>query len=83
MACQELYFVQVFDITPKNKLVPGPSFQVSSADEARAKAERLSQNRIGVVAFAQQIDKDTGDADEPYLLAHYGRIPPEAQAMAA
>lgn len=83
MAWKEMFFVQVFDVDGKNKLLGGRSYTVLTADEAKQKASWLSQKVIGVVAFAQMVDEKCGDAEEPTLLAFYGRVPPEAVATAA
>lgn len=82
MAYQQMFFVQVFGIDSKNRLVGGRSYSVGSEDEAKAKAKFLSERAIGVVAFSQMVDKDGGDAEDPVLLARYGRVPAEARAAA-
>jgi len=82
MAYKQMHFVQVFGIDGKNRLIGGRSYSVADADEARLKAKFLSEKVVGVVAFSQMVDQDAGDAEEPILLAHYGRIPDEARAAA-
>jgi hypothetical protein len=48
-----------------------------SAEEARRKAERLSPNRLGVVAYSVSADTEMGDYDEtPVILFKAGRLPP-------
>ncbi|MBN8968969.1 MAG: hypothetical protein J0G95_10970 [Rhizobiales bacterium] len=82
MAYQQMFFVQVFGIDSKNRLVGGPSYSVADENEALLKANLLSEKVIGVVAFSQMVDQEAGDADEPVLLAFYGRVPAEARAAA-
>jgi len=48
-----------------------------SAEEARRKAERLSDTRLGVVAFSASADAELGDYDEtPVILFKAGQLPP-------
>jgi hypothetical protein len=83
MAYKEMFFVQVFEIDSKNRLIGGRSYSLPSADEAKLKASWLSQKVAGVVAFSQLVDDKAHDAEEPVLLAFHGRVPPEARAAAA
>lgn len=82
MAFKPMFFVQIFGIDSKNRLVGGRSFAVADAVVAVQKAKALSENVVGVVAFAQMVDQDAGDAEEPTLLALFGRVPAEARAVA-
>lgn len=82
MAYKELHFVQVFEIDNKNMLIGGRSYIEPDAETARRKAQWLSGRATGVVAFSQLVDEEAGDTEEPMLLAHYGRVPPEARAIA-
>lgn len=82
MAYKQMFFVQVFGIDSKNRLIGGPSYSVPDEDEARLKAKFLSEKVVGVVAFSQMVDQDAADAEEPVLLAIYGRVPAEARAAA-
>jgi hypothetical protein len=83
MAYKEMFFVQAFEVTEKNLLVGGRSYTVADEAEAKRKAQWLSEKVPGVVAFSQMVDDKAGDAEEPVLLAFYGRVPPEARAAAA
>lgn len=38
-------------------------------------AERLSYSRHSVIAFSRTGDPDTGDFDEPVILAKFGDVP--------
>ncbi len=83
MAYKQMFFVQVFDVDNKNRLVGGRSYVVSDPEEAKRKALWLSEKVTGVVAFSQMVDDKAADAEEPVLLALYGRVPAEARAAAA
>jgi len=43
----------------------------------------MGEQFAGVVAFSQMVDDSAHDAEEPVLLAAYGRVPPEAGTVAA
>lgn len=83
MAYKEMFFVQVYGIDSKNRIVGGRSYTVEDEIAAKARAKYLSEKVAGVVAFSQMVDDKAGDAEEPVLLAFYGRVPPEARAAAA
>lgn len=83
MAYKQMFFVQVFEVDAKKRLVDGRSYEVKSEAEAKRKAEFLSAKVVGVVAFSQMVDHVAGDAEEPTLLAYYGRVPAEARSAAA
>ncbi|BEV44807.1 hypothetical protein [Afipia carboxidovorans] len=80
MTYKEMFFVQVFEIGAKNRLIPGRVYEVSSKIEAERKAGRLADRVPGVIAFSQLIDTEIEDAHEPVVLAHYGQVPDEARA---
>jgi hypothetical protein len=77
VAQQTVHLVQAF-IAGKGKSLKSEQVLVcASADEARRKAERLSTQRLGVVAFSATADADLGDYDEnPVILFHAGQLPP-------
>jgi hypothetical protein len=83
MAYKQMFFVQVFEIDEKNRITGGRSYSVLDEAEARAKAKNLSERVTGIVAFSQLVDEAAQDAEDPVLLAAYGRVPPEAQPAAA
>lgn len=82
MSYKEMFFVQTFGISAKNKIVQGRSYPCNSADEATRKAEYLADKVTGVVAFSQMVDETAQDAEEPILLAYHGRVPCEAKIAA-
>lgn len=54
-----------------------PTVLCKTAEEARRKAERLSELRLGVVAFSTSADAEMGDYDDnPVILFRAGRLPP-------
>lgn len=77
MAYKLMFFVQTFDVNSKNKLVPRHSSAADSAELAQAKAKWMAERAPGVVAFSQMVDESAQDAEEPVLLAAYGRVPAE------
>jgi hypothetical protein len=83
MACKLMFFVQVYEVTKKNKLVGGRSYEVASEEAAVIKARFMSEKAAGVVAFSQMVNIEIGDAEDPVLLAHFGRVPDEARSDAA
>jgi hypothetical protein len=83
MAYKQMFFVQVYGIDSKNRIVGGRSYTVADEIAAKVKAKYLSEKVTGVVAFSQMVDEKASDAEEPVLLAAYGRVPPEARATVA
>lgn len=83
MAYKEMFFVQVFEIDRKNRLVGGRSYECSDAEHADRKAKLLSEKVPGVVAFRQMVDNDAGVAEEPSLIAFHGRVPAEVKEARA
>lgn len=83
MTYKMMYFVQVYEVTKKNKLVGARSYQVASEETATLKAQLLSEKVAGVVAFSQMVDADAAIAEDPVMLAHFGRVPAEVRAAAA
>jgi hypothetical protein len=83
MTYREMFFVQTFGLTTKNKLVPGRIVPAIDANHASRLAGLISEHHAGVLAFSQMVDEAADDAQEPVLLARYGAVPPEARAAAA
>lgn len=44
-------------------------------NNAKAMAERLALSRHAVIAFSRTGDPDTGDFDDPVILAKHGAVP--------
>lgn len=77
MAKETVYIVQAYVAGRGKGLKAEPQVGCKSAEEARRKAERLADLRLGVVAFAASADVEMGDYDEnPLVLFKAGRLPP-------
>ena len=77
MAKETVHVVQAFIAGRGKGLKSEPAIACKSAEEARRKAERLSELRLGVVAFSTTGDAEMGDYDEnPTILFKAGRLPP-------
>jgi hypothetical protein len=69
--------VQAFIAGRGKALKSEPAFACRTAEDARRKAERLSPNRLGVVAFSASADTEMGDYDDnPVILFKSGQLPP-------
>lgn len=80
MPYQEMYFVQLFDLSAKNRLILRATYHANDAENAVAQASACSERGIpGAIAFSQMVDEKAEDALEPVLLAAFGRVPPEAR----
>ncbi len=77
MAKETVYIVQSYIAGRGKALKAEQQVGCKSAEEARRKAERLGQLRVGVVAFSATADVEMGDYDEnPVILFKAGRLPP-------
>ena len=72
MALVTLYMIQTFVETDEG-LVEEELFEVRSAGDARIKAQRLSERKAGVVAWARRGDPDAGAWDDPVILFKAGK----------
>jgi hypothetical protein len=77
------YVVQSFQASKRGVLVADQPVLVKSAEEASAKARRLSEVRAGVVAFSRTGDATTGEYEDAVVIASYGRMPVEMEADVA
>lgn len=83
MAYKEMFFVQTFGFTAKNRLMLMNTYSANSTDHAIMRAEAYSaRGTPGAIAFSQMVDSEADDAQEPTLLAAFGSVPPEAKAAA-
>lgn len=81
MAYQEMYFVQLFGLTAKNRLSLVATYHANNAEHAVARAQAYFDRGVaGAIAFSQMVDEKAEDAQEPALLAAFGRVPEEAKA---
>lgn len=83
MAYKQHFFVQFYELNRRGKLVPGQSCECDDADHARRRAQNATVKVRGAVAFSQMINSDSGDAEEPVLIAAFGQVPKEVGEMAA
>ena len=76
MAYQEMYFVQLFGLTAKNRLSLVATYHANNAEHAAARAQAYFDRGVaGAIAFSQLVDETAEDAQEPTLLAAFGRVP--------
>ncbi len=81
MAYKELFFVQVFGISSKNRITSVATYFAIDADHAIQRASAYAAGGApGAIAFRQMIDEKAEDALEPTLLAAFGSVPEEARA---
>jgi hypothetical protein len=76
MTRETIYIVQTYIAGRGNRLKAETPISCKSADIARRKAERLTETKLGVVAFSSSGDQDLGDYDEePTVIYRAGRLP--------
>jgi hypothetical protein len=77
MARETIHLVQSFIAGRGKALKAEQAVACKTAEDARRKAERLADLRLGVVAFSTSGDPELGDYDEhPTILFKAGRLPP-------
>lgn len=79
MTIQTTFIVQAFRLNKRGKLEAEPSVAANSAANAKARAEKLSPMRAGVIAYQITADAEMGDYGEPVTLARYGTLPEEME----
>jgi hypothetical protein len=73
---QTSYIVQAFDSGKGDQLKADKPILCKSAEEATRKAQRMAEDKIGVVAYSNSGDAETGDYDEqPTILFRVGQAP--------
>lgn len=70
------YVVQSFQRGRRGALVPDMPVQATDEGHARRMADRLSREKVGVVAFSRAGDLDAGEYEDAVILAVFGEIPP-------
>jgi hypothetical protein len=76
MTRQTTHVVQAFVAGRGTALKAEKPVACKTAEEARRKAERMAQTKLGVVAFSTSGDAEMGDYDEqPDILFKAGRLP--------
>jgi hypothetical protein len=76
MAQQMQHLVQSFTAGRGASLKADKPIACKTADDAKRKAERMADSKVGVVAYSMTGDADTGDYDEtPMILFRAGKLP--------
>lgn len=68
------FVVQAFRKGKRGK-IEAEEPKIASEQNCKVMAERLSYSRHSVIAFSRTGDPDTGDFDEPVILAKFGDVP--------
>lgn len=79
MAVTTQYIVQPYRLNKRGKLEAEPAVAASSAENAKMRAQKLSDSRAGVIAFQISADSEMGDYGEPVTLARFGTLPEEME----
>ncbi len=76
MARETIYFVQAFNAGRGGNLKADAPIACKTETSAIRTAERLAQNKLGVVAFSSSGDPEMGDYDdEPTVIFRQGQFP--------
>ncbi|MDR6953821.1 hypothetical protein J2X65_003184 [Ancylobacter sp. 3268] len=75
MSKKTFYVVQPFETGKRGAIKAGIPMEVRSAEDAERVARRLSLVKLGAVAFSREVDHESDDADEPILIASFGKVP--------
>lgn len=69
------YVVQAYRKGKRGKIEAEEPKIARDENNCRVMAERLSLTRLAVIAFSRTGDPDTGDFDDPVILAKHGDVP--------
>lgn len=69
------YVVQAFRKGKRGKIEAEEPKIARDENNCKVMAERLSYSRHSVIAFSRTGDPDTGDFDDPVILAKFGDVP--------
>jgi hypothetical protein len=69
------FVVQAYRKGKRGKLEADEPKIARDLHHCKVLAERTSYSRAAVIAFSRTGDPDTGDFDEPVILAKYGEVP--------
>jgi hypothetical protein len=76
MARETVFVVQSFSAGRGKALKADQAVPCKSADAARRMAERLSESKLGVVAFSTSGDAELGEFDDqPTMIFKAGQLP--------
>ena len=73
------YVVVAYGRNREGDLVAGEGQQAPTEAAALAKAEGLSTQHVGVVAFSREANMSTGEFEPAVILARYGETPDEVE----
>ena len=77
MRKETVHIVQAYVAGRGANLKAEQAIGCKDAAEAKRKAERMADKRVGVVAYSASADTEMGDYDEhPDILFKAGRLPP-------
>jgi hypothetical protein len=76
-----MFVVQSYRAGKRGALLAESPVEARDSAHARRMAERLAVRKALVVAFMQEGDPKTGDYDDAKLIAAFGAVPEEIQAM--
>jgi hypothetical protein len=78
VARETVHIVQAYIAGNGTRLKPETPIPCKSAELARRTAERLTESKLGVVAFSSSGDPELGEYDdEPTIIFKSGRLPPQ------
>lgn len=78
MAKQTQYIVQAFSAGRGKGLKADKPIPCKSGEDAKRRAENMAESKLGVVAYSNTGDPETGDYDEqPTIFFKAGRLPPQ------
>lgn len=69
------FVVQAYRKGKRGKLEADEPKIARDLNHCKVLAERTSYSRVAVIAFSRTGDPDTGDFDDPVILAKYGEVP--------
>lgn len=79
MTEKTFYVVQGFTAGPRGRLSPMPAIEVSSAEAALRRAEKVARSKGGAVAFSRAGDPASGDFADPAIIGRFGNVPEEVE----
>jgi len=72
---ETIYVVQGFKAGKRGRTEAMTPLSFKTEAEARRRAVRLSETCLGVIAFAQAANPETGDYADPIMLESIGDVP--------
>ena len=72
---ETIYVVQGFKAGKRGRTEAMPPLSFKTEAEARRRAVRMGETCLGVIAFAQAANPETGDYADPIMLESIGAVP--------